>query len=215
MGPRIALAAIPEPGRRALGLLVDLAGADRRVWLVGGAVRQLLAAEPLVDLDVAVPSGALALGRRLADGLGASFVVLDEARGAGRIVGGAGQTLPIDLVDFRAPSLEDDLRARDFTVNALALSLADLLREGHAEVADVTGGLGDLAERVVRACGPTAVADDPVRALRGVHLAMRDGWRLEPGTEAAIRSGCGTSWWPSWPSHGPRAASGRSTASVR
>src|SRR6185295_18813201 len=40
-----------------------------------------------------------------------------------------------------------------------------------------------------RACGPTAVADDPVRALRGVHLAMRDGWRLEPGTEAAIRAG--------------------------
>lgn len=189
MGPRVALAAIPEPGRRALGLLVELAGAERPVWLVGGAVRQLLAAEPLVDLDVAVPSGALVLGRRLADRLGASFVVLDEARGAGRIVGGAGQALPIDLVDFRAPSLEGDLRARDFTVNALALPLAALLREGHAEIADVTGGLGDLAERVVRACGPTAVADDPVRALRGVHLAMRDGWRLEPGTEAAIRVG--------------------------
>ena len=188
MAPRVALAAIPESGRRALGLLVELAGADRPLWLVGGAVRQLLAAEPLGDLDVAVPSGALALGRRLADRLGATFVVLDESRGAGRIVG-AEVELPVDLVDFRAPTLEDDLRARDFTVNALAVPLADVLRDGSAEVTDATGGVGDLGDRVVRVCGPTAIVDDPVRALRGVRLAMREGWRLEPGTEAAIRAG--------------------------
>lgn len=188
MAPRVALAAIPESGRRVLGLLVELAGADRPLWLVGGAVRQLLAAEPLGDLDVAMRSGALALGRRLADRLGASFVVLDESRGAGRIVG-AEIGLPVDLVDFRAPTLEDDLRARDFTVNALAVPLADVLRDGSAEVTDATGGVGDLDHRVVRLCGPSAIVDDPVRALRGVRLAMREGWRLEPGTEAVIRAG--------------------------
>ena len=101
--------------------------------------------------------------------------MFDESRGAGRIVGAAGQALPVDLVDFRAPTLEGDLRARDFTVNALAVSLADLLRDGSAEVTDATGGLGDLTDRVVRACGSTAIADDPVRTLRGVRLAMRDG----------------------------------------
>lgn len=188
MAPRVALAAIPESGRRALGLLVELAGADRPLWLVGGAVRQLLAAEPLGDLDVAVRSGALALGRGLADRLGGSFVVLDESRGAGRVVG-AGASLSVDVVDFRAATLADDLRARDFTVNALAVPLAGLVRDASAEVIDATGGLADLAERVVRACGPSAIADDPVRALRGVRLATRDGWRLEPGTEAAIRAG--------------------------
>jgi tRNA nucleotidyltransferase/poly(A) polymerase len=188
MSPRVALAAIPESGRRALGLLMELAGAGGALWLVGGAVRQLLAAEPLGDLDVTVRSGALTLGRRLADRLGASFVVLDESRGAGRIVG-AEVPLPVDLVDFRAPTLEEDLRARDFTVNALAAPLADLLRDGSAEVTDASGGLGDLGDQVVRACSPTAIADDPARALRGVRLAMREGWRLEPGTEAAIRAG--------------------------
>ena len=188
MSPRVALATIPESGRRALGLLTELAGAGGALWLVGGAVRQLLAAEPLGDLDVAVRSGALALGRRLADRLGASFVVLDESRGAGRIVG-AEVPLPVDLVDFRAPTLEEDLRARDFTVNALAAPLADLLRDGSAEVTDATGGLGDLGDHVVRACSPIAIADDPVRALRGVRLAMREGWQLEPETEAAIRAG--------------------------
>ena len=64
-----------------------------------------------------------------------------------------------------------------------------LLRDGAREVMDATGGVDDLGDRVVRLCGPTAIVDDPVRALRGVRLAMRQGWRLEPGTEAAIRAG--------------------------
>jgi poly(A) polymerase len=189
MAPRVSLLAIPEAGRRALGLLVDLAGPGRPLWLVGGAVRQLLAAEPLADLDVAVREGALGLGRRLADRLGASFVVLDEGRGAGRIVGATGPALPVDLVDFRAPTLDGDLRARDFTVNALAVPLADLLRDGSAAITDPTGGLADLRDHVVRLCGPAAIADDPVRGLRGVRLAMRSGWRLDPGAEVAVRAG--------------------------
>lgn len=189
MASRVSLLAVPDAGRRALALLVGLGGADRPLWLVGGAVRQLLTSEPVADLDVAVPAGALALGRRLADRLEASFVVLDEGRGAARIVGAAGQALPIDLVDFRAATLEGDLRARDFTVNALAVPLADLLRDGSAAVTDPTGGLADLSARVVRLCGPTAIADDPVRAVRGVRLAMRSGWGLDSRTEQAMRAG--------------------------
>jgi len=187
MSSRIALAAIPEPGRRALGLLVELAAPGGPLWLVGGAVRHLLAGEEPADLDIAIATGALALGRRLADRMGASFVVLDAGRGAGRVVGSAGEALAVDVVDFRAPTLEDDLRARDFTVNALAVCLADLVRDGDAAVTDATGGMGDLDARLVRACGPTAIVDDPVRTLRGVRLAMRAGWRLEPGTEALLR----------------------------
>jgi poly(A) polymerase len=189
MSPRVSLLAVPEAGRRALALLVELGGAARPLWLVGGAVRQLLASEPVADLDVAVPDGALALGRRLADRLEARFVVLDEGRGAGRVVGAAGQALPIDVVDFRAPTLDDDLRARDFTVNALAVPLAGLLRDGSAAVTDPTGGLPDLRARVVRLCGPAAIVDDPVRTLRGVRLAMRDDWDLDPRAEAAMRVG--------------------------
>ncbi|HET8533747.1 MAG TPA: HD domain-containing protein [Methylomirabilota bacterium] len=185
----MSLLAIPEAGRRALGLLVELGGTDRPLWLVGGAVRQLLGTEPLADLDVALPEGAIVLGRRVADRLGARFVVLDEGRGAGRIVGGPDQAPPVDLVDFRAPTLDGDLRARDFTVNALAVPVADLLRDGSAVVTDPTGGLADLRACVVRLCGPAAIVDDPVRALRGVRLAMRSGWRLDPGAEAAIRAG--------------------------
>ena len=186
---RVSLSAIAAAAQEALGALVELAGRSRPVWLVGGAVRQLLRGEPVDDLDLAVPREALTLARALADRLGGRFVALDRERGAARVVG-AGPSVPtIDLVDFRAPDLEGDLRARDFTINALAAPLASLLRDGAAVVIDPTGGLADLDRRLVRLAGPGAIADDPVRALRGARLAARPGWTLDPDTEGAIRAG--------------------------
>jgi poly(A) polymerase/tRNA nucleotidyltransferase (CCA-adding enzyme) len=182
---QVSVDRIPAPGLRALALLVELAGPDRPVWLVGGAVRELVGGRPAEDLDVAVGGGALDLGRRVADRIDAAFVVLDAGRGAGRLLGRSGD-LALDLVDLRAPTLEGDLRARDFTVNALAAPIADLLRDGRAEIVDPTGGLADLRQGLVRVCAPTAIADDPARALRGVRLAMRAGWRLTPETEVVI-----------------------------
>jgi poly(A) polymerase/tRNA nucleotidyltransferase (CCA-adding enzyme) len=184
---RVRLDQISEAGRLALAALAELAGPSRPVWIVGGALRELLSGGAAADLDLAVAGGALVLGRRLADRLDASFVVLDEARGAGRIVprsAGAG----VDLVDLRAATLEGDLRARDFTVNALAAPVEALLRAGAAAIVDVTGGLDDLRDRVVRPCGPAAISDDPVRALRGVRLSLRPGWRLHPSAEVAIQA---------------------------
>ena len=188
MGPSVSLESIPEEGRRALARLIELAGPERSAWLVGGALRELLTERGIADLDVAVSRGALELGRRLADRLGGRFVELDAARGACRIVAATECGLPLDLVDLRAPTLDGDLRARDFTVNALAVSLGDLLRNGRAPISDPTGGLDDLQARVARLCGPAAITDDPLRALRGVRLAMRAGWRLDVGAESAIRS---------------------------
>ena len=185
MDRRVAFERIPAPARRALALLAELGGPDRAMWLVGGALRELLTGRAVADLDVAVADGALDLGRRLADRLGASFAVLDARRGAGRVIAPT-EALQIDLVDFRARTLEGDLRARDFTVNALAARLADLLADGSAAIVDPTGGLADLRDRVVRPCGAASITDDPLRALRGVRLALRPGWRLDRSAEAAI-----------------------------
>jgi poly(A) polymerase len=176
---------LSPPGRRVLARLAGVAGRARGTWLVGGALRDLLAGGGAADLDVAVAGGALELGRRLAEALDARFVVLDAARGVGRLVGLAGEG-SLDLVDLRAPGIEDDLRRRDFTVNALAVPVSELLDAGRAVVLDPTGGLEDLRARLVRPCGPAVVAEDPLRALRGVRLAMRAGWRLHPSAEEAI-----------------------------
>lgn len=182
---QVSVDGIPAGGRRALAVLVEMAGPERPVWLVGGALREMVGGGAAGDLDLAVADGALDLGRQLADRLGAAFVVLDAARGTGRVVTRSGGPA-LDLVDLRAPTLAADLRGRDFTVNALAAPLRDLLEMGRAEILDPTGGLDDRARGLVRVCAPTAIAEDPVRALRGVRLAMRPGWRLAPETEAAI-----------------------------
>src|SRR5512145_1658834 len=89
------------------------AAADARIEpvLVGGVVRDArLGRRRRPDVDVAVASGALALARRVATGLGGSYVALDEERGAARVLAGGGQ---LDITDFRAPTLAEDLAARD------------------------------------------------------------------------------------------------------
>jgi poly(A) polymerase/tRNA nucleotidyltransferase (CCA-adding enzyme) len=181
-GPAVALGALAAPARDLLGRLGGLLG-DRAAWLVGGAVRDLLRGQPVSELDVAVPAGALALGRALADALGAPWVLLDEARGACRVVG----ALQLDLADLRAPTLEADLRARDFTVNALAVPLHPLLARGAAAVEDATGGLADLRAGVLRLCAPGAMADDPVRVLRAARLSLALGLDLDPAVGEAAR----------------------------
>jgi poly(A) polymerase/tRNA nucleotidyltransferase (CCA-adding enzyme) len=107
-----------------------------QAWLVGGYVRDLLLGRAAGDIDVAVTGDALALARAFADSQGGAYVPLDAERNTGRVVIGAGQeddgsnTAPppgriyIDIAQLRAATIEQDLRARDFTINALAIPLS-------------------------------------------------------------------------------------------
>jgi poly(A) polymerase/tRNA nucleotidyltransferase (CCA-adding enzyme) len=184
-GPRrLSIEALGAAIRGALADLAALLGPAGQAWLVGGAVRQALVGEPVEELDVAVPSGAIVLGRALADRRGGGFAVLDEERGVCRVPGPP----PVDLADFRGPTLEADLHGRDVTVNALAVSVVALVASGAAVVEDPTGGLEDLAARRLRLCSPRAMADDPVRVLRAVRLALRPGWRLGKEVPGAARA---------------------------
>lgn len=184
LGGRLGLDALAPAARDTIRLLHALLG-GAPAWLVGGAVRDALEGATPPDLDVAVPRGALALGRALADRLGGAFVALDEARGACRVLLGGESPVQVDLTDFRAPTLAGDLWARDFTVNALAVSVSDLVERGAAVIEDPVGGLADLGARLVRPCGPRSLEEDPARALRAVRFALRPGWRLDPAAEAA------------------------------
>jgi poly(A) polymerase len=180
----LSLEAFSPEARAAIRRLAAERPEGAALWLVGGAVRDALAGGAPRELDLAVPSGALALGRALAARVGAAFVALDEGRGVGRVMG----PLRVDIADFRAPTLEGDLAARDFTVNALAAPLAELAAAGRAPVTDPTGGLADLDAGLVRLCAPRALADDPVRVLRAARLAVRPGWRLHDAVAPAARA---------------------------
>ena len=156
-------------------------------WLVGGAVRDLLLGRPLKDLDLAVPEGGLDFARRLATALGGAFVPLDAARGVARVVWERdGGRREVDVADFRAAGLESDLLARDVTINAMALSIAEPVR-----VVDPGGGREDLARGVVRLLGPEVLEDDPLRALRAVRLVAQLGFRLDEASAGWIAARAG------------------------
>ncbi|HKZ08576.1 MAG TPA: hypothetical protein VJU81_24120, partial [Methylomirabilota bacterium] len=164
----LSLDAFSPEARALIETLAAQRPAASALWLVGGAVRDALLGAAPRELDLVVPAGALDLGRALAARAGAAFVTLDADRGVGRVMG----PVRMDLADFRAPTLEGDLAARDFTVNALAVPVAALAATGRAPVTDPTGGLADLAAGRVRLCAPDALGDDPVRILRAARLAV-------------------------------------------
>ena len=183
---RFRLAAL-DPRTRAL--LRVVARAAPHAALVGGLVRDAARGQApggaRVDIDLTVPSGALDLGRRLADRIGGAFQALDDDRGTARVQLG---TIRLDIAGWRAASLEEDLRARDFTVNALAVPVAPLVRQGAAAIIDPTGGLRDLASGRLRPANARAFDDDPLRTLRGVRLEARLGLRLTPSAVRSIRA---------------------------
>jgi poly(A) polymerase len=184
-GAGLSLDRLPPAAVALLRAAGEVAGPGRGIVLVGGAVRDALLGRSDADLDLALPTGALALAERIAARVGATAVVLDVERGAARV---ARPGLQLDLNDFRAPTLEGDLAARDFTVNALAVALDPLLTAGGAPIVDPTGGLSDLRARRLRPPGPHVLADDPLRALRAVRLEATHGLRLTPAAARLVHA---------------------------
>ena len=176
----------PDPLQEAIAFLrkTELA---LDVWLVGGYVRDQLAGRRTNDLDVIVPDGAIRLARALADALSGHFFVLDHERQVGRVIveRNGSTAAKVDVARLRAPQLRDDLRLRDFTVNAIAMSLE---REPSvARLFDPFDGRSDLERRVLRAVTEGAFRDDPLRLLRAVRLSGELGFRIEPQTMNLLR----------------------------
>ena len=176
-------------------ILPDLAAfcAARGVaaWLVGGAVRDLALGRAPTDMDLAVEDDGLALARAYADAVGAAFVPLDDERLTGRVVLPGPPPLTIDFATLRAPTIEGDLRLRDFTLNALALPLStqhSALSTLPDTLLDPTGGLADLRAGLLRACGPTSLTDDPLRVLRAGRLLATLGLRPAPELAEQLRA---------------------------
>ena len=151
----------------------------RETWIVGGAVRDRLLGRPTIDLDLALPGDPADGARALARRVGATAFRLSGAFGAWRVVG-PGHAWHVDLIRLRDDDIRADLAARDFTVNAMAEPLAG------GERLDPHGGEADLAARLLRMVGPGALADDPLRTLRAVRLAIDLELAIEPETAAAI-----------------------------
>lgn len=148
------------------------------IYMVGGSVRDLLLGRPALDTDLAVTAEPADFARRLADRLSGSYVQIGKSDlTIHRVV--VGDRI-FDVSALHGAGIEEDLRRRDFTVNALAVDAAT------GEVVDCTGGRKDLQAGIIRMVSTAAFRSDPVRLLRAYRLAAALGFDIDPVTESVI-----------------------------
>ncbi|HSR93443.1 MAG TPA: hypothetical protein VLK56_01130 [Solirubrobacterales bacterium] len=171
-----------------LAAIQGVAG-GRPVYLVGGAVRDLLLGRGRTDIDLAVEGDATALARRL----GGDVVEHERFATAKARVG----EHDVDIATTRSESYPDpgalpeveptagiaaDLARRDFTINAMAIPL-----RRDPELIDPYRGRQDLESGLLRVLHGSSFEDDPTRALRAARYAARFGFELEPETATLLR----------------------------
>lgn len=180
--PEIRFMSAPFHLPPLLEKIINVLPANTEVYLVGGAVRDLLTNRLSPDFDFAVPSNGISLARTVANALKADFMVLDSERDTGRVVIIEGETYTyLDFAAFRGATLEDDLRDRDFTINAMALNLRDIT------IIDPLNGATDIRAKVIRACSPNSLTNDPVRILRAVRQAAAFGFTIDKSTRELMK----------------------------
>jgi len=182
---------------KALLLLnkVDNLLADQgiRAYVVGGFVRDLLLGRDTADIDIAVAANALEIASEVARALDGKYVLLDRENGIGRVI----------LVSEEAPStkgrwefdfstfegdIEQDLARRDFTVDAMAIDLKQLVIDyKDVQLIDPFGGRNDLEQGVIRVVDESALEADAARLLRAVRLAAELGFTIDRETETQIQ----------------------------
>jgi tRNA nucleotidyltransferase (CCA-adding enzyme) len=176
--------------------IMDAARDEPGVYLVGGAVRDLILDKQPLDVDLAVEGDAPATARRMAERLGGE-VRVHERFGTATVLRSDGSfdlastrrehyPEPGALPEVQAAPLAEDLLRRDFTVNALAAG-------PDGEVEAPPGALNDLENGTLRVFHDRSFRDDPTRLLRLARYSARLGFDIEPHTselaQEAVRAG--------------------------
>ncbi len=172
----------------------ELLPADIPIYLVGGAIRDALLDRPSYDLDFVTGGEALRIARGIANQLNAAYFPLDPKRKVARIILPPAEQVRwtgnrparIDFSVFQGKDLEEDLRGRDFTFNAMAVEVRDL-----GSLIDPLGGASDLLGRRLRACSATSFVNDPVRILRAARFAVDLNMKVSAETTGWLREAVG------------------------
>jgi poly(A) polymerase len=155
-----------------------------RSWTVGGAIRDELLGREVTDIDIAVDGDPEAAARELAEQVRGPVFRLSEAFGAWRVVDRRDGRV-YDFAPLQGETIEDDLRKRDFTINAMAREreAGDAPLAAGGELIDPLGGRADVESRILRVIGPESYERDPLRALRLARFAAELGFQADTETE--------------------------------
>lgn len=179
--------------QRALALVTDVARAhEMNIFLTGGAVRDILSGFVIRDLDIAVQGNPLKLQKDL-EKAGAVIEAMDETtrtlmlllpgnvRGEVTALRSEKYEKPGKAPEIVPGTIYDDMRRRDFTVNAMALSLNPGSR---GLLTDPFNGMADIELKVLRILHNYAFYEEPSRLIRATRLSTRFHWTLEERTQA-------------------------------
>ena len=179
--------------QRGVNLIQEIARhAGLNVYLTGGTIRDLITGFPIRDIDLSIQGNPLKLQKEL-EKAGISVQGVDEELRAlhllmpGNVRAELNQTRseiynkPGNLPTVAPATIIEDLRRRDFTVNAMALSLNPGSR---GLLLDPFNGIADVEAKVLRVLHNYAFLEDPIRLIRATRLSARFHWPLEERTQA-------------------------------
>jgi tRNA nucleotidyltransferase/poly(A) polymerase len=185
----------PDQNRVVEEVQAAAAQANVNLFLTGGAMRDMLAGSRIRDLDFVVEGNALKLAKTLAERAGAKVVSTDESRKSADLLFPAGVTAQVAMArqekygrpgsrpQVSAATIQEDLRGRDFTCNAIALSLNKASR---GLLLDPMNGLADIERHELRSVSTYGFYDDPSRLLRLVRFRVRMGFLVEERTAMQV-----------------------------
>jgi tRNA nucleotidyltransferase (CCA-adding enzyme) len=178
---------------RVVGQMQGLAGAaGAGLFLTGGAMRDVLGGFPVRDLDFTVEGNALKLAKTAVQKHGGTIVSTDELRKSVEMKFPGGVTAELAMArterfpksggrpQVSPATIHEDLRCRDFTVNAVAISLN---KASLGLIIDPTNGVGDIERKELRAVHNYSFYDDPSRMLRLIRFKVRLGYAIDERTQ--------------------------------
>ncbi len=159
------------------------------VYLVGGAIRDLLLGRPLgKDLDFVVQGEGKELAAAVAEETGGHAFPLDESFGTWRVILKKGKKrTELDFSLLQGKDIYDDLRQRDFTINSIALNLEEIFNRETLDFIDPLSGVSDLRKRILRANSEESLRQDPLRMLRAFRFSSTLRFSVEDETLRMIQ----------------------------
>src|SRR3954468_6401929 len=185
----------PDQNRVVEDVQAAAGQANVNLFLTGGAMRDMLAGFRIRDLDFVVEGNAVKIAKVVVEATGAHTVSVDDHRKAVELVFPNGVTAQIAMSrqekyaktgakpQIFPATIQDDLRRRDFTCNAIALSLS---RPSRGLLPAPLNGLAEIGRHELRAISTYGFYDDPSRLLRLVRFQVRLGFTIEERTQSQV-----------------------------